>query len=392
MERGARRTRCAAEIQVVKLLGMRLAWFQLLPTRRLPPIPQPPNTGTRGRARLNHVGAGLTAIFLAGTAWAQSWTPAWQPVASGTTASLRGISVVNAHVAWASGGAGTWLVTTDGGITWRSGAVRGAEKLDFRGVWAADDQTAWLMSSGTGSESRVFQTVDGGRHWREQLAASGAKGFFDAIAFWDARHGVVLGDPVGGEFEIYTTLDGGRHWRRQHTPAAMADESAFAASNSSLAVRGAREAWFVTGGTGGSRVFHSIDGGEHWEVARTPIHNESASGGLFSLNFADLRVGVAVGGDYSKPALAAQNISVTGDGGRTWTVPAGAPSGYRSAVVYVAEHKAWIATGTSGSDVSFDNGQSWQTFDTGDYNALGGAAGTVLAAGPDGRIAALQMK
>jgi photosystem II stability/assembly factor-like uncharacterized protein len=333
----------------------------------------------------------LVVLVLAGAAWAQLWAQSWVGQASGTAASLRGISVVNSRVAWAAGSAGTWLLTTDGGGTWRSGTVRGGEKLDFRAVHALDERTAWLLSVGSGAQSRVYHTTDGGRQWQQQLAAPGPKGFFDAIAFWDARRGVVLGDPVDGEFEIYTTSDGGHHWRRQHTPAAFPDEGAFAASNSCLVLRGDREAWFGTGGPGGSRVFHSMDGGGSWTVARTPIRNDGAPDGIFSLAFADGGVGVAVGGDYSKPAAAARNIAVTADGGRTWTAPASSPAGFRSAVLYLGEHQAWIATGTSGSDVSFDAGQTWRTFDTSGYNALGAADGAVLAVGPQGRIAALRM-
>ncbi len=330
----------------------------------------------------------LAVMLLAGAAWAQSWVAQ----VSGTKSSLRSISVVNARVAWASGTAGTWLLTTDGGATWRAGTVPGGEKLDFRGVRAVDQRTAWLLSVGSGAESRVYHTTDGGQHWRQQLAASDPKGFFDAIAFWNARRGLVLGDPLDHEFEIYTTSDGGHHWRRQHTPATAPDEGAFAASNSCLVLRGNREAWFGTGGRGGARVFHSIDGGGSWTVAPTPVRGDGAAAGIFSLAFADGLTGVAVGGDYSKPADAAHNIAVTADGGRSWTVPAGAPAGYRSAVLYLADDKAWIATGTSGSDVSFDDGQTWRTFDAVGYNALGAADGTVLAVGPKGRIAVLRMR
>jgi photosystem II stability/assembly factor-like uncharacterized protein len=329
----------------------------------------------------------LALILLAGAASAQSWVGQ----ASGTTASLRGISVVNARVAWAAGTAGTWLVTTDGGGTWRSGTVRGGEKLDFRAVHAIDQQTAWLLSVGSGAESRVYHTTDGGGTWRLQLSATDPRGFFDAIAFWDARRGLVLGDPVNGEFEVYATDDAGRHWRRQHTPPALPDEGAFAASNSCLVLRGAHEAWFGTGGPGGARVFHSIDGGGSWTVARTPVRDDGAPAGIFSLAFADGLVGMAVGGDYSKPAETVRNIALTADGGRTWTAPEGAPAGYRSAVLYLSRYNAWIATGSSGSDVSFDAGRSWKTFDAGEYNALGAADGFVLAVGSKGRIAAIRM-
>lgn len=41
----------------------------------------------------------------------------WLVSGSGTVASLRGLHVVDADVAWASGSGGTYLRTTDGGVT-----------------------------------------------------------------------------------------------------------------------------------------------------------------------------------------------------------------------------------------------------------------------------------
>ena len=56
----------------------------------------------------------------------------WTRQQSGTTARLRGLAVVNAKVVWASGAQGTYVRTTDGGITWKSATVPGASDLDFR--------------------------------------------------------------------------------------------------------------------------------------------------------------------------------------------------------------------------------------------------------------------
>src|SRR5687768_355840 len=67
-----------------------------------------------------------------------------EPQASGTTASLRGVSAASERVAWASGSRGTFLRTSDGGITWQVGRVAGAESLDFRDVHAVDATTAYL--------------------------------------------------------------------------------------------------------------------------------------------------------------------------------------------------------------------------------------------------------
>jgi len=328
----------------------------------------------------------LLAALFAVAATAQTWNPQ----TSGATASLRGVSAVNQRVVYASGSGGTWLVTKDGGATWRAAKVPGAEQLDFRAVHAVDEQTVYLLSIGTGDKSRIYKTADGGVHWDLLLTNPDAQGFLDELVFWDPLHGIVLGDPVDGEFAILTTSDGGKHWTRQHAPAAVAGEGAFAASNSSLAVMGSAEAWFGTGGPGGARVFHSQDGGKTWTVAATPVRNDSAAAGIFSLAFSDSRHGIAVGGDYSKSTEDLKNIAITSDGGRTWSEPARRPAGFRSAAAWLADRKAWLVTGTSGSDISLDGGNTWKNFDSGNYNALSLAAGKFAwAVGPRGRIAVL---
>ena len=308
---------------------------------------------------------------------------------SGVTASLRGVSAVNDRVVWASGSGGTYLLTTDGGVTWRAAIVPGAETLDFRGVHALNASSAYLLASGPGEKSRIYKTTDSGAHWTLQFTNPDSKGFFDAIAFWDTLHGIVLGDPVDGAFVILTTSDGGEHWLRQHTPPALPSEGAFAASNSCLIVRVPHKAWFGTGGPRGARVFHSEDSGRTWTVAQTPVRNDGAPAGIFSLAFSDARHGMAVGGDYTEPAETEHNIAVTSDGGQTWIEPVGShPHGYRSAIAFVPDKKMWVAAGTTGSDVSYDDGRTWTLFDSGAFNALSFISSkTGWAVGPNGRLA-----
>jgi len=316
----------------------------------------------------------------------------WAPEDSGVNVSLRGVGAISRKAAWASGAGGTWLRTGDGGATWTHGQVPGAGKLDFRALAALDSRTVYLMSIGPGDQSRVYETDDAGGDWKLVFTNPDAQGFFDGLQFWDSRHGIVLGDAVGGRMTIFTTADGGAHWTRGKTPPALEGEGAFAASNTSLIVRGKKESWFGTGGKGAARVFHSKDGGKSWTVATTPVRHDSAGAGIFSLAFADALHGIAVGGDYNKPGVSDHNIAITADGGLSWSEPSGAaPGGYRSAVVYVPEARAWIATGTSGSDVSRDGGQTWRTFDSGAFNALAFAARDAgWAVGPKGRIAAIR--
>jgi photosystem II stability/assembly factor-like uncharacterized protein len=315
----------------------------------------------------------------------------WVPQNSGTTAGLRAVSAVNSKVVWAGGTGGAWLRTTDGGAVWKVATVPGAEDLDFRGVRAFDANTAYLLSSGAGAKSRVYKTVDGGAHWKLLFTNPDREGFLDAIAWWDSKHGMVAGDPVAGRVTFFTTRDGGEHWAREQGLPSLPEEGAFAASNSCLAVRGKGEAWFGTGGKGAGRVLHSKDAGRTWSVATAPVRQDAATAGIFSLAFRDGRYGIAVGGDYSKDAEARGNIAVTANGGRTWTTPEGAgPRGFRSAILWLADTRTWLVTGTSGSEISTDNGRTWRLFDSGAYNALSGVSGTaVWAVGPKGRIARL---
>ena len=330
----------------------------------------------------------LPAFLFTFAICAQTWTPQ----VSNTSASLRGVSAVDARTVWASGSGGTWLVTTDGGATWRAAKVPGAEALDFRGIQAIDAHTVYLMSAGPGDKSRIYKTSDAGEHWTLQLTNQNPKGFFDAIAFWDAQHGIVVGDPLEGRAEVLTTDEGGANWQRRNPPGALPNEGSFAASNSCLTLFGERDVWFATGGPGAARVFHSNDRGRAWTVATTPMRNDGAASGIFSLAFADARHGIAVGGDYSKDKEDRQNFALTSDGGSTWTTTRGAgPKGFRSAVGWLPGRKLWIVTGTSGSDVSSDGGKTWKLFDSGAYNAMSFVpGGEGWAVGPQGRVARFQ--
>jgi photosystem II stability/assembly factor-like uncharacterized protein len=315
----------------------------------------------------------------------------WVSQPSGTTSRLRGVSAVSERVAWASGTGGTVLLTVDGGKTWDRRIVPDASDLDFRDIEAFGEQTAYALSIGGGSQSRIYKTENGGATWALQLTNPDPKGFLDALAFWDADHGLALGDPVGGRFVILSTDDGGKSWKRtgpDGMPAALAGEGAFAASGTCLFVQGDRNAWF---GTGGGRVFRSTDRGRNWTVHSTPIRSGNGTSGVFSLAFWDADHGVAVGGDYKETDRAGNACALSSDGGRTWRLPRGpGPAGYRSAVIRVPDTsgRALIAVGPTGSDRSDDGGETWTKIGGDGFHAV--AMTTPMmgwAVGEQGRIA-----
>jgi photosystem II stability/assembly factor-like uncharacterized protein len=349
--------------------------------------------------RFRFAAAGQPLVFLAAAGLFAAGT--WTPQTSGTTARLRGVSAVSESVAWASGANGTVLRTVDGGRTWQTRPVAGAEKLDFRDVDATSERTASVLSTGNGDASRIYKTVDGGATWDLQFTNTDPKGFLDAMAFWNVDRGVVFGDSIDGEFFILLTRDGGRTWSRvpaDALPPALAGEGAFAASGTNVAVWGSNHVWIGTGAAPQSRVLRSIDGGRTWTIASTPLAS-GPSAGIFSIAFADANNGIVVGGDYKKERDAVDNAAITSDGGKTWTLVRDL-SGFRSVVAPVPGARAsWLAVGPSGSDISTDGGRTWKpieglgfhTFSFAKPTSLprrsGGAAAAGWGAGERGAIA-----
>lgn len=185
---------------------------------------------------------------------------------SHTNASLRGIHNVGGGVAWASGTNGTVLRTEDGGYLWQTcNMPPGAEKLDFRGIQAFDENTAIVMSSGTGDLSRIYKTTDACQTWKLVFSNPEKEGFWDAILFVDRNNGILFGDPAVGldgtfALRLRVTHDGGLTWAPITDPESsapgknlmpVAKEGFFAASNSSAT---SYDGWLWMG-TGLGRIF-----------------------------------------------------------------------------------------------------------------------------------------
>jgi photosystem II stability/assembly factor-like uncharacterized protein len=315
----------------------------------------------------------------------------WLAQHSGSDAELRGLAVRDAQHAWASGAGGTVLRTRDG-ERWERLTVDFGEKLDFRDVESLGGEKLVLMSAGEGEASKIFQSTDGGTTWHRLHTNPDPKGFYDAIAFWDDQNGILLGDPVGGRFVVRTTANGGRTWyapKRLEMPPALPGEGAFAASGTCLfALKGTNDAWFVSGGGGKSRVFHTSDRGVTWTAAEAPLTAANASSGLFSIAFADARRGFVTGGDYKQPKFAGLNGARTEDGGATWSPAPISATGFYSAVVPLPGAPSdWIAVGLAGTAVSHDGGKTWAALDRAPFNAVAFSdPNTGWAAGPKGTI------
>lgn len=304
---------------------------------------------------------------------------------TGSSISMRGVSVVDARTVWASGSSGTVLRTIDGGVTWSTHVIPGADSLDFRDIEAFDARTAYVLSAG--EDGRIYKTIDAGSTWTLQFRNTIKGVFFDCFDFWDATHGMAMSDPVDGRYLLLYTEDGTTWAQDPQAPANMEAEAAFAASGTCLVAAGQQHAFLATGGGAQARVLVSSDRGATWHAATTPVPAGAASAGIFSLAFRDAYNGIAAGGDYQKPAEE-HIVAATKDGGRTWS--AVGRTSYVSGAAFIPASNTVFAVGTKGTRISRDAGATWRTLDTLEYNAVHFAAdGTGYAVGPRGRIAKL---
>jgi photosystem II stability/assembly factor-like uncharacterized protein len=336
----------------------------------------------------------MTAILLA---CLLAFPLQWQPLKLGTESSLRGIAVgiaVGDTEAMCVVGAGpTVQVSEDGGTTWVDRTPVRDGVTDYRCVAILDGKILIIASAGT--PALILRSPDWGRTWITVHEDTREAAFMDGVRFWDDQHGIAFGDPVDGAFLMLTTQDGGQSWQNVEcdvTP--LEGEAGFAASNGALMLNGKAKITVGLGGRsdgGPSRLLSSDNKGQRWSVVEVDEMPANASSGIFAIEIRDDGFGVAVGGDYKRLDHQQGNVAVTEDHGLTWRLPTGArPSGFRSSVVFVSQSNFWLATGPSGTDISFD-GEDWRPLTNNGYHALIVTPdGTPIACGSEGRVAVLR--
>jgi photosystem II stability/assembly factor-like uncharacterized protein len=307
----------------------------------------------------------------------------WSVQTSGIDTNLRGVSAATIsdavagrhsadsseanHIAvWTCGSNGVILLSKDSGKTWKRLHVAGGDSLDFRGIVALDETTAYVMSSGEGDKSRIYKTLDGGQNWKLQYTDTRKAFFLDALVC--DRDCYALSDPVDGKFVVVRGQNG-EDWKElpgDGMPTALPGEGAFAASGTALVMDNDGDLYFGTGGAKAARVFHSPDFGRTWTATETPVASGNASSGIFSIaRYASSLV--AVGGDYKDPKRTDRVAAYSQDGGKTWTLAAQQPGGYRSGAAML--YGAMLAVGPTGEEMSQDLGAHWKRIGSLDLNA-----------------------
>jgi len=248
----------------------------------------------------------------------------------------------------------------------------------------------WAIGGLEGASDHVLRTGDGGSTWRdvtppepapsEGELGKAAVGYFpDSLVGWVTYYRASL-EPVPAQLRVWSTQDGGESWTDSQ-PVALE----FLGTTDYPPVLGFEDAesgWLLAanGPSGMHRypiyLLRTVDGGRNWEVALDPF-----SGGLQSCHksgivFADRLTGWAT---VAECPIAAPELAVTRDGGRTWnSVPLPPPE--KRPTLFETElcegHSPQLLSATEGAIAvscstglllnyyyrTADGGQTWQSF------------------------------
>lgn len=261
---------------------------------------------------------------------------------------------------------------------------------EFRAI--AHTATDFFMLS-VANPALLYKTGDKGS--MELVYTEEGEGvFYDSMAFWNDKEGIAIGDSMAGCLSIIITRDGGNSWNKlscTQLPEAPEGEGAFAASNTNIVVQ-ENKAWI---GTTQARVYYTSDKGLSWEVFQTPILKEKPTQGIYSMDFYNNSLGIAVGGDYTEPEKRMANKAISLDGGKSWQLLANNQEpGYKSCTQFVpnSEGKEIVAIGFTGISYSSDQGMNWKTISKEGFYTMRFQNDSVAYAAGRNRIAKLTFK
>jgi len=318
--------------------------------------------------------------------------PSWEWQYQDSTSMFIGIHAVDESTVWAAGSAGRVVRSSDGGATWSTMFVPGADSVQFRDVHAFDDMTAYVLSIGNGTDSRIYKTSDGGENWELSFQNENENAFFDCFSFWTPDNGFAFSDSFEGEFTLIKTEDGGATWPRidpATVPDARDGEGAFAASGTCVHTWEGGLGWFATGASAvDTRVIRTTDYGASWTESITPIASLTGSEGISTMSILDAENMIVLGGDFTQRDSIYANVAVSADGGQTWTRGTSAPIGgsvYGSTYVPGADTPTLVGVAPTGTAFTSDNAASWSRIDDTNFWTISAVSlDGIWAAGPGG--------
>ncbi len=276
----------------------------------------------------------ITILTMPASAQVSSWQ--WlNPLPQGNA--LSDVQMIDADHVVAVGDAGTFMFTTNGGVTWQvSYHLNGATSLG--GVSFINKDTGTVVGysyDGSTYNGIILRTTNGGKLWNNQTIPSAQ--ILSGVHFTDANTGTVVGSHYPSDSSvILRTTNGGETWTKQNigTLGRLVDVffrgsdtgtavgrygrilhttdggTTWVAQNSGTGVY-LNDVVFINADTGtivgrSGTIIHTTNGGTSWTS-----QTSGTSKDLNSVSFTDTDRGTAVGSN--------DLILHTTNGGSTWT-------------------------------------------------------------------------
>lgn len=306
--------------------------------------------------------------------------------------SFRGLHVTSNNEFWAAGSNNTIVQMIGDSIFHYK--IADSIKMEFRDISVWDKTNAIAMS--IHKPAKLFKTDDYGYTWTEIFSDPDSLAFFDGIEVSAKGQKWMYADPINGKSSFYL----GRQFTKKHdkltygqqnVPVSKSPhmfnridpyteqgvkinrnevEAGFAASGTTIALTDN----YVYFGVGGSQaaVYRYDQNGMHWDKTNTPIKHGTEGDGIYSIAFLNDNVGIATGGSWEE-VQGDSVMAYTTDAGKNWTlVQDTIPNGYRSCVAWgkLGKKDFAVCCGTSGSDISWDNGKTWSKLNQMNLNVI----------------------
>lgn len=246
-------------------------------------------------------------------------------------------------------GAGTVVLTTDGGRSWSTHILPGCSittSLSF-----INARVGFAVLGGTPRASSLFRTDDGGRSWRlvSRFPAPAV------VSFGNRADGLALvtANSRSGAGALYRTTDGGRTWQRSTLCGPTSDPTrtvycgepkSFGSSAVVLAVTQD----LAKSATDRASVYTTSDAGRRWTRYRVPPMTSPEMPAFSAPNAHDLFV-------YSLDGV----LHTSTDGGRTWSSMREPAFRDLTQMQFINADYGWILA-RGHIDSTTDGGRSWR--------------------------------
>ena len=258
--------------------------------------------------------------------------------------------------------------TTDGGESWQLMGLEDSERISRILIDPKDPNTVYVAALGhlwdDNEERGLYKTTDGGKTWQRILFVNERTGCADVeldpqqpnilyAAMWEFRRLPYFFESGGKGSGLYRSLDGGKTWEKLTAglPEGPLGRIAIAVAPSRPSTL------YAVVESKNTALYRSDDLGEHWRRLDASFNIKARP-----FYFAHLEVDP---GDFNRVYKPGLSLSVSEDGGKSFTSPFFGGSG----AVHSDHHALWIDPGNPlhlllGTDggiyVSYDRGHTWR--------------------------------